>query len=79
MGGGSQRPLPVFPAWAVPAVRGDGAGLVVLVGFTVEDAGRMTSLHPFRTAADPNRGCGWERRHPAVARIVTRARRASSR
>lgn len=27
LGGGSQRQLGVFPAWAVPAVRGDGAGL----------------------------------------------------
>lgn len=28
LGGGSQRPLSVFPAWAVPAVRRDGAGLL---------------------------------------------------
>lgn len=34
LGGGSQRPLRVFPAWAVPAVHRDGAGLVVSVGFT---------------------------------------------
>lgn len=45
LGGGSQRSLRVFPAWAVPAVRGDGAGLVVSVGFTAS-AGRMTSLYP---------------------------------
>ena len=35
----------------------------------VHGVGRMTSLHPFRTAADPSRDPGWERRHPAVAQV----------
>lgn len=77
LSGGSQRPLRVFPAWAVPAVLGDAAGFVGSVGFTAS-ARRMTSLYPFRTASDASRGRGWERRHPAVACMLTRARRASS-
>lgn len=45
-------PLRVFPAWAVPAVGGVGAGLTDSVG---DSRWRMTSLRPFRTAADHSR------------------------
>ncbi|MEJ1275425.1 dynein light chain Tctex-type 1C [Cricetulus griseus] len=67
-------PLRGFPAWAVPAVGGAPGLAGAQVPRSEDDI-----TPPRLRCCGPRPGPGWERRDPAVASMMTRARRASSR